>query len=156
MQRLAAASIAALAGLAIAACGADAGADTPEACLRGPDAFIRALAPAPGTVRLDGGAPISDCIVPEQEAGDISTVGSSLITAATRLNVAGRANPAGNDPVELGYLVGAVESGAEHTSGIHADLLRRLDSAARFSPGSLPPDFSSGYAEGLAAGRTSG
>jgi hypothetical protein len=154
-------SIAALAAVSLcaaglAACGSNDTASTPSPCLRGPANFLTALATAPGPVRLDHQNLISDCVLPAQKAGELTQVGSALVIAATKLNVAGRANPTGNDPVELGYLVGAVERGAEDTAGIHADLLRRLDSAARFSPGALPPAFATGYATGLAAGKKSG
>jgi hypothetical protein len=154
-------SLAALAASAVfaaglAACGSSGPDSTPTACLQGPGNFLTGLAAAPGPVRLDGDTLISDCVLPGQNGGELSTVGRALVIAATKLNVSGRADPAGNDPVELGYLVGAVEKGAEDTAGIHADLLRRLDSAARFAPGALPPAFATGYAAGLAAGKKSG
>ena len=41
----------------------------PAACLVGNEAYLRALQRAPGEVRLGGTTPISDCLVPEQEAG---------------------------------------------------------------------------------------
>jgi hypothetical protein len=154
-------SIAALAVISacstgLVACGSKDTASTPGPCLRGPDNFLTALAIAPGPVRLNHQNLISDCVLPAQKGGELSTVGSALVIAATKLNVAGRANPTGNDPVELGYLVGAIDRGATDTAGIHADLLRRLDAAARFSPGQLPPAFATGYATGLAAGKKSG
>ena len=37
--------------------------------------------------------------------------------------------------VELGYLIGAAQRGAEETNGIHAELMRRLVAAATYSPG---------------------
>ncbi len=156
MRTLAAVAAASLCSAAFAACGSDTTPSTPDACLQGAEPFLSALASAPGEVRLEGGTPISGCIVPSQQAGDLTAVGEGLVVAATRLNVQGRADPAGPAPLELGYLAGAVQKGAEDTAGIHADLLRRLDSAARFTPGALPPEFSDGYDEGLAAGRKSG
>jgi hypothetical protein len=155
-RSIAAFAVVSLCAAGLAACGSSGSASTPSACLRGSSNFLTGLAKAPGPVRLNGDTLISDCVVPAQKAGELTQVGSALVLAATKLNVSGRANPTGNDPVELGYLVGAVERGAEDTAGIHADLLRRLDSAARFSPGALPPAFATGYATGLAAGKKSG
>lgn len=156
-RAIAASALAALCAGALAACGSDSTPSTPTACLQGPQTFLTALAKAPGPVRIDtSGTLISDCVLPAQSAGELTQVGSSLVVAATKLNVSGRADPTGNDPVELGYLVGAVQRGARDTAGIHADLLRRLDSAARFSPGALPPAFAAGYAAGLKAGAKSG
>jgi hypothetical protein len=155
-RSIAALAVISLGAAGLAACGSSGSASTPAACLGGADTFLTALVKAPAPVRLDGSTVISDCVVPAQKGGALSTVGQGLVIAATKLNVSGRADPTGNDPVELGYLVGAIERGAADTAGIHADLLRRLDSAARFSPGALPPAFATGYATGMAAGKKSG
>ena len=66
--------------------------------------------------------------------------------------------PGGQANVALGYLLGAAEAGAEETSGIHTDLVRRLEAAARLSPGrrSLPPGFEDALQEGIAAGHEHG
>jgi len=139
----------------LGACGGSNGNDeTASACLAGPDAYLRALAAAPGEVRLEGSTPISDCLVSGQDAGELATAGRSMVVAATRLNAEGRANPGGGAPLQLGYLVGAVDKGAEGTGGIHADLVRRVESAARF--GELTPEFDRAYREGEAAGRKTG
>jgi hypothetical protein len=60
--------------------------------------------------------------------------------------------------VDLGYLVGAVQRGASETGGIHADLVRRLDAAARFSEGGkpLPVSFERAFGQGYAAGQREG
>jgi hypothetical protein len=81
-----------------------------------------------------------------------------MVAAATELNSEARADPGGAANLELGYLVGAAERGAEGTSGIHADLVRRLDAAARYSPGGRrpPPQFERAYREGFDAGRARG
>ncbi|HEX2360344.1 MAG TPA: hypothetical protein VHH72_11075 [Solirubrobacterales bacterium] len=128
--------------------------ETPEACLAGSDAYLRALAAAPGEVRLAGDTPISGCLVPEQEGADLARVGQEMIKAATDLNAAARQDPTGPASVQLGYLIGAVERGAE---GIHTDLKRRLSSAARFSPGGLlPAEFERTFGRGYSAGLESG
>jgi hypothetical protein len=115
---------------------------------------VRALAAAPGEVRLEGDTPISDCLVPEQEGGDLAGVGQEMVKAATDLNAAARRDPTGREAVQLGYLIGAVERGAE---GIHADLVRRINAAARFSPqGLLPAEFERTFGPGYRAGLESG
>ncbi len=80
-----------------------------------------------------------------------------MVDAATRLNSAARRDPGGPETVQLGYLIGAVQQGSSDTGGIHADLVRRLDSAARFSPeGLLPAEFERGFGEGYSAGQENG
>jgi hypothetical protein len=126
----------------------------PSACLAGSTAYMRALESAPGEVLLEGEDPISDCLTPEQEGGQLASIGQEMIAAATELNAAAQENPTGPEALRLGYLVGAVERGAE---GIHADLVRRLNTAARFSPdGLLPPEFERTFGQGYAAGLESG
>jgi hypothetical protein len=150
------AALAALTALA-AGCGKQDN-STPVACLEGANAYVRALGAAPGKVLLGGETPISDCLVENQEAGDLATVGEALVQAATRLNAEARAEPGGEANLQLGYLLGAVERGAERTEGIHSDLLRRLTVAARFAPGTQPldPEFLATYRRGFDAGRERG
>jgi hypothetical protein len=157
MRRLLALPVLATA-LALTACGSDSSADAPDACLQGPSAYLDALEEAPAPVRLERSVAISDCLTDGQDAGELAAVGQSLVAASTKLNAEGRRNPAGPAPVELGYLVAAVAKGAEETSGIHDDLVRRIESAARFSPGGKEQseDFKRGFGRGYAAGQQSG
>jgi hypothetical protein len=131
---------------------------TPVACLNGTDAYLRALANAPGAVRLRGEVPIGDCLAENQKAGDLATVGTALVAAATKLNAEARAEPGGAANLQLGYLLGAAERGAESTAGIHTELLRRLTAAARYSPADKPLQgaFRRAYSEGFDAGRGRG
>ena len=154
MRRLA---LVAAAAALIAACGSD-GEATPAACVAGPAAYLRALERAPQPVRLAGGISISDCLTSDQAAGELGELGESTVSAATRLNAAARADPGGASNVGVGYLVGAVERGADRSGGIHADLVRRLEAAGRFSPGgaALPGAFERAYRRGYAAGRRNG
>ena len=149
--------VSAVAILAVAGCGA-ASDRTPVACLDGPGAYVAALGDAPGDVRLRGGVPISDCLPENQKAGDLATVGAAVIVVTTKLNAAARANQGGAANLRLGYLVGAAERGAEQTGGIHAELIRRLGAAARYSPANrpLPPRFTRTYGRGFDAGHSSG
>jgi hypothetical protein len=131
---------------------------TPVACLEGTGAYVKALAEAPGVVKLGGETLISECLAENQQAGDLATVGTDLVTATTRLNAEARAEPGGDANLRLGYLLGAAERGAQGTNGIHADLIRRLSAAARYSPDNrpLPPAFLSTYREGFDAGQARG
>ncbi len=131
---------------------------TPVACLEGTSAYVKALADAPDAVELRGETPIGDCLAENQQAGDLATVGTAMVAAATRLNAEARAEPGGDANVELGYLLGAAERGAQDTSGIHADLIRRLSAAAHYSPDNrpLPPIFVGTYRVGFEAGEARG
>jgi hypothetical protein len=134
------------------------GDSTPAVCLGGSHAYLRALAEAPGEVRVGGETPISDCFAENQSGGDLATVGGAMVEAAAELNAEGRAEPRGGGAVQLGYLLGAAQRGAESTEGIHSDLIRRLTVAARYSPGGkpLPPAFRTAYRRGFDAGRAGG
>ena len=156
-MRLVALAVFALACLIAAGCGSQ-DETTPIACLEGPAAYEKALAAAPGEVLLGGETPISGCLVRNQQGGDLATVGEALVVVATKLNAEARAEPGGAANVQLGYLLGAVQRGAEHGEGIHTDLVRRLTVAARYAPGTqpLPPAFYRAYRTGYAAGHSDG
>jgi hypothetical protein len=143
--------------LALAGCGEPSD-TTPVACLEGTGAYLKALGDAPADVQVQGDTAISDCLVENQKAGDLATVGTAMVAAATKLNSDGRAEPGGDANLQLGYLLGAAERGAERTDGIHADLIRRLVAAARYSPGNraLSAAFVQAYREGFDAGKARG
>jgi hypothetical protein len=128
----------------------------PVGCLSGPGAYLRALRAAPDEVRLQGGTAISECLTSAQEGGELANVGSDMVRAATELNqeaLQGSSDAA----VQLGYLVGAAQRGAEETGGIHEDLIRRLNAAARYSRGGTPgAAFERSFGRGFAAGQESG
>ncbi len=142
---------------ALTGCG-NQGDSTPVACLEGAGAYEAALRRAPGEVRLADDTPISDCLASNQQAGDLAQVGEALVETATRLNAEAREHPGGDAALRLGYLVGAAQRGAADSEGIHADLLRRLAVAARYSPGKqpFPPGYFAHYREGFDAGRATG
>jgi hypothetical protein len=150
--------LACAAALALVGCGDQNDDSTPVACLEGTGAYLDALQSAPGAVRIGGETPISDCLAENQQGGDLATVGEALVEAATALNAEARAEPGGDANLQLGYLLGAAEAGAETTEGIHTDLIRRLLVAARFAPGTqpLPQAFLSTYRRGYDAGNNSG
>ncbi len=140
--------------LAVAGCGAKKNDLAPAACLVTNRGYLRALERAPGEVRLAGTTPISACLVPEQDAGQLANIGHEMIIAATKLNAEARLGDE-QATLQLGYLIGAVAKGAD---AIHTDLVRRLNSAARFSStgGTLPASFERAFGRGYAAGHTSG
>jgi hypothetical protein len=152
-------TLAALAALSAAGCGADDPPETPVACLAPAADYLEALAAAPGEVRLAGTTPIGDCLVSDQASGPLQSVGKSIVDAATELNREARASA---DPAafrQLGYLVGAVQDAAASTGGVHEDLVLRLDSAARYNgPGGKPfsAGFERAFGEGYAAGQAGG
>jgi hypothetical protein len=146
-----------VAGLLLAGCGS-ADESTPVACLEGAKAYQRALKAAPDEVLLEEETLISECLTRNQSGGDLTRVGEALIETATALNAEVRSDSGGAANLQLGYLLGAVERGAEESEGIHADLVRRLVVAARFAPGKqpLPPTFQREYRTGYAAGQSKG
>lgn len=150
-------TVALVAAVSLAACGGPSD-ETPPACLDGAGAYLGALSDAPGEVKLSGEVPISDCLAQNQTGGDLATVGTAMLKAATKLNAEARKDPGGEANVQLGYLIGAAQRGAEDTSGIHADLVRRLEAAALYRPGEqpLPAAFGGAYVEGVEAGRARG
>lgn len=149
--------IALLALVVLAGCGSTDSA-TPVACLEGEGSYLKALEDAPGEVKLRGETLVSECLAENQKAGDLATVGTALVGVATKLNAEARAEPGGDANLQLGYLLGAAERGASQTNGIHAELIRRLTSAARYSPDNRPPsaDFLRVYREGFDAGQAGG
>jgi hypothetical protein len=151
------ASLLALLALAGAGCGKQ-GDSTPVACLEGAPAYEKALRDAPGEVQLQGETPISDCLASNQQAGDLAQVGEAMVETATTLSAKAREEDGGDAAVQLGYLLGAAERGAESSEGIHADLVRRLTVAARYAPGGQPlsQQFLSAYREGFDAGHSGG
>jgi len=143
--------------IAAAGCSSD-DAATPDACLAPADAYVEALHAASRAVTLVGGTPISSCLTSGQDPAELSQVGKAMVAAATRLNADARREPGSEQNVALGYLVAAAHKGAEQTGGIHTDLVRRLDAAARFSPGGEPlsGSFERAYSRGFSSGQASG
>jgi hypothetical protein len=144
-----------LVALAAAGCGAKKNDLAPAACLVSNRGYLHALQAAPGPVRLAETTPISGCLVPEQDAGQLANIGHEMVIAATKLNTQARQDPGGPATVQLGYLIGAVSKGADP---IHTDLVRRLNASARFSQsgGTLPASFERAFGRGYAAGHSSG
>lgn len=129
--------------------------DTPTACVSGPAVLEKALERAPGPARLEGRFPISDCLLPEQRAGDLMEFGSAAVGVGTSLGREAR-NPGPKGiaaAIRAGYLVGAMEKGAQDTGGIHAVLIDRVRSAATNGmTGTAITHFRIGYEAGQRLG----
>jgi hypothetical protein len=121
---------------------------TPAACLES-RAVPKALARAPGEVRFADGTKLSDCLVKTSETADLQQFAITVLDEATRLRESARDKPGGPALVELGYLKGALERGAD--LGIHDELLRRLDQEL-LDVDRRAPAFKRGEAAGLAGG----
>jgi hypothetical protein len=102
----------------------EADAKYPAECSNGTRALRTALANAPdGDVSLEG-VKLSDCLVPADDAGPLASFGGAVISVAAPL--VERARRGDQQAVlELGYLHGALERGAD--PGIHDELLFRFD-----------------------------
>ena len=137
--------------LAAVGCGDD-DRPLPAACASGPGPAVRALHAAPGPVRLAGGTKLSSCVERARSDADIQTVGSVYTRAADSL--AGAMGRSDQAALQLGYLIGAVRKGARHTSGIHEELVRRVEQAIGI--GGAPPPRRAAFARGVAAGERTG
>jgi hypothetical protein len=139
----------------VAGCGSSQDDQAPAVCMVGNETYLKALERAPAPVLLGSTTPISGCLVPEQDAGQLADVGHEMVVAATKLNDEARRDPGGKAALELGYLLGAVSRGADP---IHTDLVRRLNASAHFSEtgGTLPASFERAFGRGYEAGRQSG
>lgn len=123
-----------------------------RACLEGAAPLLAALRSAPSPVRLSDGTPLSRCVERARGDADLQTLGIELTAAASDL--AARAGARDTAALRLGYLVGAAERGAEHTNGIHAELVDRLRNAAGID--GVPAGRRAAIARGRAAGRAAG
>ncbi len=148
-----------LAALAVAGCGRSQSDSTPVACLDGASAYLDALGRAPGEVRLGGETPISDCLAENQKAGDLATVGTTMVDRR-RPSSTPKPEPSRVGPPTCGSATCSEPPSAGPTApqGIHAELIRRLAVAARYSPDNRPlsPAFLSTYRQGYDAGNARG
>jgi hypothetical protein len=110
----------ALALLVPSGCGSEPSSRVPVECKVAPNTVERALAAAPGGVRL-GGRRLSECFAPGSDAGD----GQALGLAAESLAPEARAHPRGAAALRLGFLIGAVHRGAAR-GRVYAELERRV------------------------------
>jgi hypothetical protein len=151
--KLGAACAVALVAAGLAACGSKGSTSVSSACLEPVGAWLSALKSAPGAVRLGGDTQISSCFT----GAEPPDVAQTAVKAATVLNAQARRDPGGQATVSLGYLDGALHAGTAHVPS-EADLLRRVDTAARYNPhgGSLGTAFERAFGKGYAAGEATG
>jgi hypothetical protein len=116
-----------VAALVAAGCARQGAADRlPVGCTEGPGKVLDALRAAPRPVRLDG-APLSACLTRHSTGGDLQAVGPTLVSAATTLSDRAARDPEGRAALELGYLVGGLERGAEGPGGnTSGEVVRRV------------------------------
>jgi hypothetical protein len=117
-------------------------------CSAGSAQIEQALGAAPRAVRLSDGTAISECVRRARSDAELQEIGLVLTRVADHL--AARARRDSHAALALGYLVGAARRGAATTSGIHAELVRRIEQSAAFLDGS--PRLRRGIAAGEAAG----
>jgi hypothetical protein len=142
-------ALATAAALAIGACGKS----TPPlsaACTGGSAPLAAALVAAPGAVRLADGTRLSDCVSRADGDAELQEVAAAATSLADQL--AAKAVSDESSALRLGYLVGAAQRGARHTAGIHAELVRRLESTGARIPRSRRAAFDRGLAAGTRDG----
>ena len=114
-----------------AACGAGDEPSPDPACTSSAGAIVRSLARAPRPVTLSGGTLLSECVERSRNDAQLQELGRVLTQVSDALAVRAQAG----DPdaaTRLGYLVGATRRGAARTSGVHAELARRMERSAAF------------------------
>lgn len=121
----------------------------PAACLDGN--LTKALAEAPGEVRIDGATKLSECFNRAADPAEIQQVGAVFIEAAERLSAEARAKPHSSAALQLGYLIGAVRRGAGDTQGIHYETQRRIEQEL-IGVNTRAPEFVTGVRAGVRSG----
>jgi hypothetical protein len=120
-------------------------------CLANAATVTKALASAPGDVRLGGRVRISDCFQNAASSADVQNLGGIFIAATGATAARVRRAPHSHAAVELGYLVGAVRRGAHTDGGIHYEAERRMEQGLVGVPTGTP-EFRRGLQAGLRAG----
>jgi hypothetical protein len=155
LTRLRAGPLAALAAtLLLAGCGAHDPDPVPAACTGEPATLLAALAHAPGAVALQDGTRLSRCVRNARTDGDLQSLGIAFGRLADALRARAPRDPAA--ALQLGYLGGAVRSGASHASaGIADQLARRMTQLATLAPGASAAAVAA-LARGARAGESRG
>jgi hypothetical protein len=151
-----AAAVAATLAAALALTGCGGGGDPPfdTTCSDSPQAIERALQRAPAPVKLASGTRLSDCVARARSDADLQNAGAALTRAADDLADRAKRGDA-RAATGLGYLVGAARRGAARTAGIHAQLERRMETAAAFLDGG-GPEVARALRRGMRAGEATG
>jgi hypothetical protein len=139
-------------GLVLGACTKEPPA-MPSTCTDTPrEGYERALAGAPGAVRLPGGVRISTCTRRVRGDAELQNLGAVIHAAAEDLAESARGGDA-EAALRLGYLVGAVGAGADRSSGVASELARRVETTAA---GLVDGPVEAPLRRGVAAGRARG
>ena len=116
-----------LALLAFGGCGSR----TPpaHACMEAqPADILQALTHAPRDVALADGTPLSQCVRRTIDDSRLQALGATLTAAADEL--AQRTRASDDDAFRLGFLIGAVDRGADQAAGLQEELANRIAGAA--------------------------
>ena len=124
----------------------------PPSCREGSQSVEQALRAAPGQVALRDGTRLSTCLRRANSDAELQEVGLAYVAVASKL--VPRVPRSDAAAVQLGYLVGAAQRGAQRTQGIGLELQRRLEQAIGLD--GPPRARRAAYERGLAAGRRSG
>jgi hypothetical protein len=125
----------------------------PAACSGTSATVLAALRRAPGAVTLADGTPLSRCVRLARTDSDLQSLGFVLTRAGDALHARANADPAA--ALQLGYLVGAVRSGAA-ASSIASQLARHVAQLASLAPGPRAAETGAALQRGLRAGGRSG
>ena len=120
----------------------------PPACGDGPDVVRKALAAAPGEVRLYDGTLLSECVARARTDADLQLVGFTITPVADELAAIDTERAA----TRLGFLVGAARRGGAATNGVQIELVRRIESRVRYDDPALIEAAERGARAGEARG----
>ncbi len=143
----------AVATLLLAGCSAAEPETMPASCFSDAEVYARALQAAPDAVRLPDGTAISTCVELASQPADLQNLGAGATRAADQLGR--RADEDPRAALELGYLVGAVQRGADRTNGTQLELAFRIGRAAG-ALGMPPPQIARALERGIADGERTG
>lgn len=163
---LALALVITLTALAVTGCSDGRKIETPPACLGASSTWVTALSAAPDQVLLAKSTPISECIPQDQGAAQLEEVGKIAVETATQFSAFYKGGEGGSGQtgsessvqaaLMAGYLVGALEKGAESSEGIHAALVTRVKSAATNGLEAAGQQVQGAFQKGHEAGRETG
>ncbi len=140
--------------LPLAGCGKQEPDPVPVSCVGEHSGLLAALAQAPRAVALEDGTRLSRCVSTARSDGDLQSLGISLGRVADTLRARAATDPAA--ALQLGYLAGAVSSGARRAaSGIADQLARRMTQLGTLGPGASAA-ATAALARGARAGERSG
>jgi hypothetical protein len=142
----------ALAVVAAAGCGDEPSGPSPF-CLSSQEAIAGALEDAPARAELEDGTPLSACVADATDAGDAQTFGTLATAVAEDLEERAEARDT-EAALRLGFLVGAARRGGAQTSGLNAELVRRLERSAAIDE--TAPAVDDAIGRGVRAGEERG